>query len=57
MHPHRHRTTLTLTALLASLAAGLLPATTAHAADTGVTVDFSTAGGAPVTTPPAPSTG
>lgn len=47
MHPHRHRTTLTLTALLASLAAGLLPATTAHAADTGVTVDFSTAGGAP----------
>lgn len=34
-------------ALLASFAASTLPATTAHAADTSVTVDFATAGGAP----------
>lgn len=40
-----------IAALLASFAAVTLPATTAHAADTSVTVDFSTAGGAPRTTP------
>ncbi|MFD9283910.1 RICIN domain-containing protein [Streptomyces mirabilis] len=34
-------------ALLASFAAVTLPGTAAHAADTSVTVDFSTAGGAP----------
>ncbi|SDO80853.1 Ricin-type beta-trefoil lectin domain-like [Streptomyces sp. cf386] len=33
--------------LLTALTASLLPATTSHAADTSVTVDFATAGGAP----------
>ncbi|MFJ9631832.1 RICIN domain-containing protein [Streptomyces sp. NPDC101175] len=36
-----------LAALLAVLATTLLPTSTAHAADTSVTVDFATAGGAP----------
>jgi hypothetical protein len=56
MHPH-HRTVCgrRIRRLFASAAAvtltaltvGLLPATGAHAADTSVTVDFATAGGAP----------
>ncbi|MFE8950514.1 hypothetical protein [Streptomyces sp. NPDC007856] len=36
----------TVAVLLASLAGTVLPASTSHAADTSVTVDFSTAGGA-----------
>ncbi len=47
MHLHRRRLGVSLVAALASLTAGILPATTAHAADTSVTVDFATAGGAP----------
>ncbi|MFC5909210.1 RICIN domain-containing protein [Streptacidiphilus monticola] len=47
MHLHRRRLGISLAALLASLAAGIVPASTAHAADTAVTVDFATAGGAP----------
>ncbi|MFC5668363.1 RICIN domain-containing protein [Kitasatospora misakiensis] len=47
MHPHRRKLTVSLAALLTTLAAGIAPATTAHAADTGITVDFATAGGAP----------
>ncbi|MET7451919.1 RICIN domain-containing protein [Streptomyces sp. NPDC005574] len=43
----RRRFASTVAVLLACLAASLLPATASHAADTGVTVDFSTAGGAP----------
>ncbi|MFE3521277.1 RICIN domain-containing protein [Streptomyces sp. NPDC059161] len=39
--------TTVLAVLLASLGATALPGTAAHAADTGVTVDFATAGGAP----------
>ncbi|WP_069768009.1 RICIN domain-containing protein [Streptomyces sp. LUP30] len=53
MHPRSPRSRrsprlLTGTAvLLTTLAASLLPATASHAADTSVTVDFATAGGAP----------
>ncbi|MEY9836320.1 RICIN domain-containing protein [Streptacidiphilus sp. EB103A] len=47
MHPHRRTLTVSLAALLTTLAAGILPASTAHAADTSVTVAFATAGGAP----------
>lgn len=47
MQPHRRRLTVSLAALLTTLAAGIVPVTSAHAADTGVSVDFSTAGGAP----------
>ncbi|NGO46735.1 RICIN domain-containing protein [Streptomyces ureilyticus] len=43
----RRRTSTALAALLASLATVALPGTTAQAADTTVTVDFSDAGGAP----------
>ncbi|WP_307020606.1 RICIN domain-containing protein [Streptomyces canus] len=43
----RLRRTIALTALLASVAAVALPGTTAQAADTNVSVDFATAGGAP----------
>ncbi|GAA2634253.1 RICIN domain-containing protein [Streptomyces vastus] len=43
----RLRTSTALAALLASLATVALPGTMARAADTTVTVDFSTAGGAP----------
>ncbi|MFD5462590.1 RICIN domain-containing protein [Kitasatospora sp. NPDC127059] len=47
MQPHRRRLTVSLAALLTTLAAGVVPVTSAHAADTGVSVDFSTAGSAP----------
>jgi hypothetical protein len=48
MHPHRRRLTVPLAALATGiLAAGILPATTAHASDTSVTVAFATSGGAP----------
>lgn len=43
----RRRAISTLAVLLASLAGTVLPAVPSQAADTGVTVDFSTAGGAP----------
>ncbi|MFL6117190.1 MAG: RICIN domain-containing protein [Catenulispora sp.] len=56
MHPH-HRTTIgprtrrlfasAAAIALTALTVGLVPATGAHAADTSVTVDFATAGGAP----------
>jgi hypothetical protein len=45
--PPRRRTATALVVLLASLGATALPGTAAHATDTGVTVDFATAGGAP----------
>lgn len=41
------RTVVSVAVLLAALATTLMPATTSHAADTSVTVDFATAGGAP----------
>ncbi|MFE2427861.1 RICIN domain-containing protein [Streptomyces sp. NPDC059373] len=43
----RFRVSTTLAAVVTSLVTAVLPAATAHAADTSVTVDFSTAGGAP----------
>ncbi|WP_329557331.1 RICIN domain-containing protein [Streptomyces sp. NBC_00696] len=43
----RRRTSIAFAALFASIVAVVLPTTTAHAADTSVTVDFATAGGAP----------
>ncbi|GAP51429.1 RICIN domain-containing protein [Streptomyces azureus] len=48
-HPaaRRRRGLSTVAVLLASLAGTFLPAAGAHAVDTSVTVDFSTAGGAP----------
>ncbi|QQM38258.1 RICIN domain-containing protein [Streptomyces liliifuscus] len=47
MHLRSPRLLTRTAVLLATVAASLLPATTAHAADTSVTVDFATAGGAP----------
>src|ERR1041384_4685598 len=58
MHPHhRARTAIgrrtrrlfasAAAVTLTALTVGLVPATGAHAADTSVTVDFATAGGAP----------
>jgi hypothetical protein len=43
----RHRTVSSVAVLLTALAATLLPAASSQAADTSVTVDFATAGGAP----------
>jgi hypothetical protein len=43
----RNRALSGVAVLLASLTGALLPATASHAADTSVTVDFATAGGAP----------
>ncbi|MFE2569870.1 hypothetical protein [Streptomyces mirabilis] len=47
MHLRSPRPLPTAAVLLATLAASLLPATASHAADTSVTVDFATSGGAP----------
>jgi hypothetical protein len=47
MHPRSPRPLTTTAVLLTALAASLLPATASRAADTAVTVDFATAGGAP----------
>ncbi|MFE2519942.1 hypothetical protein [Streptomyces mirabilis] len=47
MHLRSPRPLSTAAVLLATLAASLLPATASHAADTSVTVDFATSGGAP----------
>ncbi|WP_369188730.1 RICIN domain-containing protein [Streptomyces sp. R08] len=43
----RRRASIAFAALFASIVAVVLPTTTAHAANTSVTVDFATAGGAP----------
>ncbi|MGW2830901.1 RICIN domain-containing protein [Streptomyces sp. NPDC001286] len=43
----RSRAAASVAVLLAALASTLVPAAPSHAADTGVTVDFATAGGAP----------
>jgi hypothetical protein len=53
----RLRRTTAFAALFASVAAVVLPGTSAQAADTTVAVDFSTAGGAPTYRARAPSTG
>lgn len=45
--PRRRRASIAFAALFASIVAVVLPTTTAHAANTSVTVDFATAGGAP----------
>ncbi|MFI6151309.1 RICIN domain-containing protein [Kitasatospora sp. NPDC051170] len=47
MQPHRRRLAVSLVGLLTTLAAGIVPVTSAHAADTGVSVDFSATGAAP----------